>query len=178
MKQRLLLFLAILALVSAFLACGSTASGTDTGTAVTPNATTIGATPTQAAKTWKVGDLVAIGGWEVQVHSAKTAQGGEFSTLKSGDVYLLIDVTVTNKTGQSQTFSSIGQFSVKDATGQTYTQTIDTDAPNAPDGAVANGSKLRGTLAYEVPSTQKQFELGFLPSYGTSDQATWDLTVK
>lgn len=178
MKKLIALAFAIAVLVTPFLACGSTAGGS-TGTAVTPtDNSSSGSTPTQAAKVWHMGDTVSIGNWTVKVNSFKTNTGGEFDAPKAGNIYVVADITLKNTSSSPQDFSSLISFSFKDSTGQTYTETVVSGVPNSPNGNVAAGALLRGSIVYEVPKTQKSFSLSFTPDIGSSDLATWNLTVK
>ena len=122
---------------------------------------------------------MTIDNWQVVVNGAKVTHGGQYDTPQhAGDVYLEIDVSVTNQTGQSQTFSSDLGFTLKDSTGQKYIETITSDAPSSPDGTVSSGSKLRGTAVYEVPATMHAFEFDVAPDpFGTNDVAVWNLSV-
>jgi hypothetical protein len=161
----------------------SATSHNSTTTASTSNTTTVSATqapttaPTSAASgTLSKGQSATVDGWKATVNNVSTTQGNsEIDSLKSGDTFLLVDVTVVNNTGSAQTFSSIISFSLKDSTGQTYNETIVSTAPSTPDGNVSNGSPLRGTVAYEVPSSMHSFTLTFTPSLGSTDSATWSL---
>jgi len=177
MKKLIFLFVAIAALALPFLACGSTAGGS-TGTAVTATSAPAGTTPTAAAKTWKVGDTVKLGDWTIIANKASTSTGGEFAKPKSGNIYLVVNVTVTNGGSAAQAISSIGSFKLADSTGQTYTETIVDGLKNPPDGNVAAGGKLSGDLAYEVPKTEKSFTLAFQPDITSTDQVTITITVK
>ena len=126
----------------------------------------------------KIGDVVTLDGWQVVVNGAKTSHGGEFDTPQhAGDIYLEIDASVTNQTGQNQTFSSLLSFTLKDSTGQKYDQSFVSDAPSPPDGNVQSNGKLRGTLVYEIPPTMKTFELDFSPSLESNDLAVRNITV-
>ena len=198
-KNRTLLWAIIggvLALLIIVGAVAAAAANANKGPAATPtaqtgnNATTV---PTQASQptaastqpanspagTHKVGDVVTLGGYQVVVNGAKISHGGQFDTpQKAGDVYLEIDVTVTNQTGKAQTFSSDLSFDVKDPSGQKYSSTFVSDAPNSPDGNIQNNDKLRGTLAYEVPPNTNPFKLEFMPDpFNSTDVATWSITA-
>jgi Domain of unknown function (DUF4352) len=107
----------------------------------------------------------------------KTADGGQFSTLKSGNVYFIADISVTNLSSQEQTVSSIVQFTLQDTTGQKYDETIDSDAGATLDGKVEAGQPLKGVIVWEVPSSVKQFNLHFISDLVSSGQTTWDLSV-
>lgn len=145
----------------------------------TSQPTSVPAQASPAPGAHSVGDVVTIDGWQVVVNSAKTSQGGQFDTLRSGDVYLEIDVSLTNQTGQTQYFSSFNSLTLKDSTGQEYNQTFVSDAPSEPNGNVSSGGKLRGTVAYEVPASMHAFEFDVQPDpfRVKADVATWNLSV-
>ena len=131
---------------------------------------------TNSGQTFKVGDVVTVGtDWQVTVNSVKTSAGGDFDQLKTGDTFLEISVTMKNISSQEQDASSLIFWSLKDSTGQQYDEAVVTDAPSTPDGKVAAGDKLTGTLSYQVPLTQKQFELSFAPDPISSGQTIWKL---
>ncbi len=177
MKKLFFLALALVALAIPFLACGSTASGSDTGTAVTPNATSANSTPTSAPKTFKVGDTVKIGDWTVKVNKVTTSKGGEFSTPKSGNIFLIVNVTATNMKSSAQSISSALNFKLADSTGQSYTETVVDNQKNPPDGTVNANSKVTGEIAYEVPKSEHNFTLAFQPDITSTDQATWNISI-
>jgi hypothetical protein len=161
----------------------ASATATSVPTQAGQQATTAPTTaPTQSSSTsgpHKVGDVVSIDNWQISVLNAKISHGGPYDTFQhAGDVYLEIDVVVTNQTGQTQSFSSLLNFTLKDSTGQSYDSTFASDAPSSPDGTVTNGGKLRGTVVYEVPATMHSFEFDFTPnSLSSSDVAVWNLNV-
>lgn len=170
----------IVGAIVAVVAVNSRQSNTPTST---PSATqqangTPGQSTPSSSGEHKIGDVVTLDGWQLVVNGAKISHGGEFDTPQhAGDVFLEIDVSVTNQTGQNQRFTGFIDFDLKDSTGQKYDQAFVSDAPSPPDGNVQNGGKLRGTLAYEVTPTVKSFEFDFSPSLGTTDIATWNITV-
>lgn len=134
------------------------------------------ATPTPTGN--KIGQPVSLNGWLVTVNGIKVSHGSDFNTpQKPEDVFLWIDVTIHNGTGQSQPVSSLAMFSLKNAaTGQIYDQSIDTDAPASPDGTLASGGKLRGTIVFEIPGKTHQVELDFTPDF-SGNQVSWTLNV-
>ncbi len=167
---------------------GNSSNQTASATATSAPAQTTQAAPTSAptqpassssSGSHKVGDVVTIDNWQVSVLSARISHGGQYDTPQhAGDVYLEIDVSVVNQTGQSQTFSSLLSFTLKDSTGQKYDEAFVSDASSSPDGNVPSGGKLRGTVAYEVPPTMHSFEFDVAPDPITSsDVAVWNLSV-
>jgi len=164
---------------------GSHGSSSNTGTLSSSNNNTGNSTisapaPTTASNQhFKVGDTVTVGNsWKVVVNSITADDGGQYSALKSGDTYVIVDVSLTNLTSSEQTASSLLMFTLKDSTGQKYDESIDTNVNGStPDGKVAAGDTLRGIIAYEVPASQKSFTLAFAPDLTSSGQTIWDLSL-
>lgn len=114
--------------------------------------------------------------WTVTVNKVSTNQGDNLINIpKAGNIYLVVNVTLKNTSSQNQGASSIGMFSLKDSTGQTYDQNI--VFGHSPDGQVAAGSLVRGDLAYEVPKSIHSFTLQFVSSLTSSDLTEWELTI-
>jgi flagellar basal body-associated protein FliL len=114
--------------------------------------------------------------WTVTVNKVTTNQGDNLlNTPKAGNIYLVVNVTLKNTSSQNQDASSLGMFSLKDSTGQTYNQNI--AFGQSPDGHVAAGSLVRGDIAYEVPKSMHNFILQFVPSFGSSELTEWNLTI-
>jgi len=136
--------------------------------------------PTQAPTTsqhFKVGDQVTVNtDWKAVVNSVTTDDGGQFSALKSGDTYLVLDVALTNTSSKTQTVSSILMFTLKDGTGQKYDESIDTNVSASLGGDVEPGGVERGTLVYEVPTSLKTFTLAFEPDLLSTNQTIWDVS--
>ncbi len=171
--------IAAIVVISMAASGGKASTTTSTGgTSTSANATQPTADTGNASTTHKIGDVVTLDGWQVTVNGAKVSKGGEFDTpQKAGDVYLEINVTIVNLTSQPQTFSSDLAFTVKDSTGQSYNQTIVSNAPATPDGTVQKNARLRGTVAYEIPPSLHSFSFLFTPDFISTDQAVWNLAV-
>jgi DNA-binding Xre family transcriptional regulator len=115
-----------------------------------------------------VGQVVKVGDvWDVTVNSVKTSKGDQFSVPKSGNTYLIIDLTMKNISAQEQNVSSLVSFNLQDLAGLKYTETITTMSDiHPPDGKVEAGSPLRGQLVYEVPTSMKNYTLSFQEEKG------------
>ncbi len=170
-QSRLLALFGLLAIAAVvMLACGG-------GTAASGATTTGGNTSTSSTKHFKVGDQVKVGdNFVVTVNSVKTSHGDDITQPKSGNIFLIVDVTVKNVSNQKQNVSSALNFGLKDATGQTYNETI-VDGETPPDGAIQPGDLLRGQLSYEVPTSQKSFTFSFEDDPISGNQAIWDLSA-
>lgn len=171
-RTRLVGTLALVAIAAAvMLACGG-------GTAANSGNTTNGGTSaSSSSKHFKVGDQVKVGStYVVTVNSVKTSQGDDVFQPKSGNTFLIVDVTLKNVSSQEQNVSSLLMFTLKDSTGQKYDETV-TSNTTPPDGKVEAGDMLRGQLAYEVPQSQRSFTLAFQADITSGGQTIWDLSV-
>ncbi|SRR6266496_6842 len=148
---------------------------TSTQVAQLPTAqpTTQSNTQTQA----KVGvPFVVNDTWTVTVNKVSTNQGDNLLNIpKAGNIYLVVNVALKNSSSQTQGASSLGMFSLKDSTGQTYNQDI--VFGHSPDGKVAAAGLIRGDIAYEVPKLMHSFILQFVPSLESSDLTEWNLAI-
>lgn len=187
-RARVLLTFGVLAICSlAILACGaaantgstvstsgSTASSSSSGSNSTASTAS---TAAKAPQHFKVGDQVKVGStYIVTVNSVKASQGDEIDQPKAGNQYMIVDVTVQNVSSSEQDFSSLLSFTLKDSTGQKYDQAFVSGA-TSPDGKIEPNDKLRGQLAYEVPTAQHGYTLGFEADILSSGQSIWDLSL-
>ena len=170
----------LVAIVVLMIIIGVVSGGkSNTGTAVTTSdSTATNNVNTESTQHFQVGDTVKVGDtWQVVVNSVKTDLGGQYSILKQGDVYLLIDVSLTNISNKEQVTSSMVDWKLTGSDGQAYSTSFFSGAPSAPDGKVEAGSPAKGTLTYEVPASIKEFRLAFAPSLFSAGQTIWDLSV-
>jgi Domain of unknown function (DUF4352) len=170
----LLSLLGVLAIV--IMACGSSSS--NTGTSVGSSS---GSTATRGSsnsnKHVKVGDQVKVGDtYIVTINSFKTNPGDDFFKPKSGNKFVVVDVTIKNVSSEERFCSSLLQFTLKDSTGQKYTETIISNV-TPPDGKLAAGDVIRGQIAYEVAASQHNFTFAFEADIVSSGQTIWDLHV-
>lgn len=171
-RMRLLVAAPVMVLVLLIiLACGTASTGGSSvvvvGTVTAPPA------PTH----FKVGQQVKVGStWLITVNSVKANTGDGIFQPASGNVYVVVDITLHNESAQPQDVSSVASFTFKDATGQEYTESF-TDIGKPPDGTVAVGDLLRGQLVYEVPTSQKTFTLAFQANILDTSSTIWDITL-
>ncbi len=187
-KSRKRLWLIIGVVVLVLIVIVSVASQAGKGSQPTPatsQATQPASTSQQPQPTAKptqpsgntIGKAVQVGNtWIVTINSVKTSPGSDFTKPKSGNTFVVVDVTVKNISSSNQTVSSLLMFNLKDATGQQYTEAI-TDFTKAPDGTVTPNSLLRGQLVYEVPSTDHTFTFSYQSDLTGSDITEWNVNV-
>jgi hypothetical protein len=153
----------------------NTNTGSSVGTGVAT--TSPGNTPVLSTQHFAVGQVVKVGDiWNVTVNSVKKSAGDEFSKPKSGNTYLIVDLTMKNISSQEQEVSSLVSFNLQDTTGQRYTETITTMSNiHSPDGKVEAGALLRGQLVYEVPTSIHAYTLSFQADFLSVGQTIWDI---
>jgi len=142
----------------------------------TPTATST-ATPTQASGNNTIGKAVQVGNtWVVTVNNVKTSPGSDFTKPRSGNIFIIVDVTVKNISSSDQIVSSSLMFNLQNATGQQYTEVF-TEFTNPPDETLAPNGLLQGQLVYEVPSTIHTFTFAFQTDSTGSDITKWNVEV-
>lgn len=117
-----------------------------------------------AQQTYKVGDVVQIGDLVLTVNEVTAPKGDKFNKPKDGQRFVVVDLTIQNKSDKEAALSSLLQMALKDAGGQKYT--VDLGAMMAaggsmPDGKLAAGEKLRGKVAFQVPVDAKDLVFVF-----------------
>ncbi len=176
-KRSMVCFIVLFIGALVLLGCGEADNaGTAIATATNGTSKTASAPTQKPVQHFKPGQTIKIGDtWQVKINSATTNQGDQVFQPKSGNVYLVIDVSMTNISSQEQTASSLLMWKLRDATGQAYTEAITSNT--APDGKVEANSPIRGTLTYEVPASMKSFTLAFEADIVSSGQTIWDINV-
>lgn len=146
------------------------ASGGDT-------TSTSGALPTKVA-TFGVGDRVALGDWQVEVHEVTDPYVGDndFLAPDSGNRWLAIDVEVFNVGGEPREVTSIFCFDLQDDLNRNYEQELFSGSTvGAPSGEIIPGSSRRGTIVYEVSSDASGLRLNFKCELFSNGSATIQL---
>ena len=170
-----LIICGVLAVLGKFAATATQGSLTNVAATV-QSAAQSNVTPSSISAHHKIGETVSVDNiWQVTVTKVSTSQGTSLSTPQAGNTLLQVEVTMKNISGQQQTASSLIQYSLRDASGQKYTEDLLTGKVG-PEGAVAAGDPLKGTITYEVPKSMKSFMLDFTANF-TGQQVSWDITV-
>lgn len=128
---------------------------------------------------YKPGAVVNVDGiWMVTINSVTTHGGDDFDKLKSGDIYLVADVTMKNVSNKEQVTSTLLDWTLRDSDGIRYSIDIFASfAPNSPEGKVESGMQIRGSLVYEVPTAKHNYTLGFTANFMENGQTIWDVSI-
>lgn len=146
----LLLFLTI-------LACGSNAKPEKVGESNPAQPQEPAAAPAQT-QTYKVGDIVQIGDVALTVNGVSEPAATDFAKPKDGSKFIVVDLTIENKSAKAAQISTMLQMKLKDDTGQQYDINLMTQAASggkSPDGEIAPGEKIRGQIGFEIPTGAK-----------------------
>lgn len=182
-RSRLWLLLGIVAIVAIAAIIGGSivASLGQKSPGATSSSNTNGSTfspPVQLQSSGNtIGKPVHVGNaWIVTVNSFKSSKGdGVINTPKVGDILLVVNVTLKNSSSMNQAASSPIMFSLKNSTGQIYTQQI--AYGHSPDGPVLTGGTISGQIAYEVPASAHSFLLLCGPGPGSNSLNEWNITI-
>ena len=129
----------------------------------------------------KVGDTVGYGDVEITINDARTESDlGQFATPEDGNEYLVVDISITNETGEQKRFSTVLQMMLKDSDGYTYqedlTATSQLDRAFDEGTPLSDGETRRGELVYEVEEGSSplywvfEFEL-----FASGDKTFWQV---
>lgn len=122
-----------------------------------------------------IGDTITTTAWKITVNDAWAAervgsQDNPFlvATAGDGEVFLIVDLTLENRTKETQTYSSlIDQPKIKSAEGYEFSEDLEARmclSSPLQDGDVVPGMKKRGQIAFKVRDdiTDVRFAIEFL----------------
>lgn len=125
----------------------SNADNSDTKTAVT----TI---DTDKSKIYSIGDTIEMKNYKITVNKIRTSDGTSYEKPNDGYVYLYVNCTVENISGEMQTVSSIAMFQVENKNGIMYEQALSVYGSGQLDGSLSAGKNMTGDYVVEVPKGQ------------------------
>jgi hypothetical protein len=102
-----------------------------------------------------VGEAVEVEDLTVTVNEVLYPTGDGFIQANEGNKFVVVDLTVENRSTEATAISTIAQMELKDATGQRYTLDLmasQASGGSTPDGELAPGEVLRGQVGYQVPA--------------------------
>jgi len=103
---------------------------------------------------YTVGDVVQLGDVALAVLGWSTPEGTQFMQPEAGKTFVAVELLVINQGAQAAQLSTLAQMSLKDGEDRRYT--IDLRAASvsggaAPEGELAPGERLRGSVGFQVP---------------------------
>ncbi len=110
-------------------------------------------------KTDRAGNTVTLLG-------IKETKGSSYAKPDSGNIFVLIDLEIANKSSQDLSISSVMSFTAYcDGYTCDYSFSATLNTSRQMDGTISPGKKLKGQAAFEVPKNWKEIELHVKPDY-------------
>ncbi|EHQ91250.1 DUF4352 domain-containing protein [Desulfosporosinus youngiae] len=114
-----------------------------------------------------LGETFKLGNLQYKINSVGTSNGNGniFKSPRSGNTFLLVDLTIENQGNTDiEVRSKIG-FKLKDQDGKKQKSSLGATlaVKDAVNGTIKAGSKITGQLGYEVSKGAKAFELTVIP---------------
>ena len=177
MKKRMMVFLlaGILA-VTLFAAAGALADGWDLGLG---GLTSLFSLDDESAA-YKPGETAVLGDYEVTMTNLMESKGNDYSKPKSGNVFIIAEFAIKNKSGEELAVSSLLCFSAK-ADDTSYSLSIEAETAALFSGMtqfdmeIAPGKTGTGIVGYEVPSGWKKISITVKPDFYGGEKATFVL---
>lgn len=145
------------------------------GETIEPKKATTEPANTKQQEIFKIGERVEMGKLVITVNSVIDSPGGQFLKPASGHIYKIADCTIENLGDGATVISSLAMFSIVDSEGYKYNETFTEDSKSNLGGELGPGRKMRGRVAFEVPSNATGLELIFEPNLFGFGQAIFNL---
>lgn len=134
-----------------------------------------------AIDVYDVGETIEYGGVQVAVRSVEyESELGTFAEPEAGNEYAILDLEITNESGEEQHISTMLQMLIKDGDGYSYqedfTASSELDRPFDESAPLADGETRAGEVAYEVPEdTSPLYWVFEFTLWTEGDKTFWQL---
>ena len=126
--------------------------------------------------TYAPGDTAVLDDYDIKLTNVMASNGGSQYKPENGNIYIILEFDITNKTDEQVFISSMMCFSpiVDDIT---YTISVEADAvamfsgKMQFDAAIDPGKTQSGIVGYEIPEDWKEFKITVRPDFYSSDKA-------
>ncbi|WP_208611150.1 MULTISPECIES: DUF4352 domain-containing protein [Listeria] len=128
-------------------------------------------------KTYGVGDTVSYNGYELKVNTVNYSKGSEIDTPDSGKQYIIINLTITNNTDESQSYNPY-DFKLNDDGNKTDLDEllVEDDIEILNSGDLDPGASVTGNLIGQSKTDSKSLKLQYQTSYWGDE--TVDINLK
>lgn len=99
-----------------------------------------------------VGDTISDDDFRITLNRVRTLDEDSFGSSPDNDLFLILDVTIENLEDEETNVSSILSLSLRGSDAYEYDQAIFVETKGSLDGSIRSGGKLRGEIAYDVPT--------------------------
>jgi len=131
--------------------------------------------------TYAIGEEIGYEDVAVTVNDARTESSlGQFAEPADGNEFVIVDISITNNTGEEKIFSTLLQMMLKDDAGYTYQEslgaTTELDRGFDEGTPLSDGETRRGELPYEVSEGLSPLYWVFEFSvFATGDKTFWEI---
>ncbi|HEX8217625.1 MAG TPA: DUF4352 domain-containing protein [Chloroflexia bacterium] len=151
----------------------SDATPTDEDADSTPTASDDDSGSNDSGAVMAVGESGESDGLTITLNSVRRTTSGLLAP-DAGKEYLIVNLTAENTTNDDKVVSSLLNFSVRDAGGDTFSQSFTAGVETSFDGDVPAGESITGEIAYEIPKGEGDLVLDFDPILG-GNKLSWSL---
>lgn len=174
-RNIVLIVVGIIVLLILLFSCmgggGSSSSETETTTTTTTEDSAV----EQTQQNYTVGSTFEENGISVTLNSVTQSTGGQFNVPADGNVYLLLNWTITN--GTDEDFINTVQFNgYVDGTSIDQTFVSDVGESVSAGETLIPGSNLTANTIFEVPATWTQFQERVEIDSFSGESATFNIT--
>ena len=127
-------------------------------------------------KIYNIGDSVEINNLILTLNKVFSHSGDQLYQPSEGYKFILVDLTIENKSAESVRISSFGQMSIKDSASRRFI--VDLRATSAADGYLLNGNYAAGITDSQAGFEVKEDETMFVFSFESSPWADWKVFIE
>lgn len=104
--------------------------------------------------TYSIGNTIEVGEFTLTVNGMSSPPGEAFNVPDPGSRFVVVDLTIQNRSTAAVQVASLFQMSLKDRTGKIYDVNLKAFLASggaSPDGELAPGETVRGQVGFQVP---------------------------
>ncbi|MBC2262815.1 DUF4352 domain-containing protein [Listeria sp. FSL L7-0091] len=118
------------------------------------------------SKTYRIGDKFKYNGMQLKVNKVKYSGGTEYNTLEAGYEYVIVNVTITNKSGETEGYDAF-DFQLRDngKTGNLDVIFLDDTIDALRSGTLLDGESVTGDMVGKVKKDTKSVKITYKPAF-------------
>lgn len=166
----------LLVIVVVFIGLGSMGGGSDSSSSSkSSKATTTKKKVDPLKKVYSVGQTASYKGYEVKVNSISFNKGDDMNTPDSGKQYVIANVTITNKTKESQDYNQF-DFQLNADGNNTDFDEINTNVDNTlSSGSLDKDASVTGNLVGQANVNANKLQLRYKTSFWNDQTVKFNL---
>lgn len=121
----------------------------------TTKVTTQSSSDNTLSKEYHVGDTVSYKGYEIKVNNVSFSNGNEYETPDTGKQYVIINVTITNNTGEKQSYNPFDFKLNANGNATDAVEAVSGVKDELHSGELDNGASVTGNLVGQADPNAK-----------------------